>query len=261
MAAATYKAFVDRMIQKYEGGYCWDAGDPGGPTKYGITCYDLADSRHEKMTSMKTWAPIVQAMPLSEAEAIYASKYAAAVHYNDLPAGADTVCMDYGVNSGVGRVGLVANSLVGLKGSVFTAATVKAINETDVNRFISNMDAERLRFLHAIKGGAMWTEFGRGWGARVADLDTYAHAVARNAPTVPAPDLSKTPTPKGVVVPRTGKVITGGVAGGAVAGGAAAASGVPHWVVPVVIGVAVVGAIGYGAYVGYQDMQANKVHL
>lgn len=261
MAAANYKAFVDRMIQKYEGGYCWDAGDPGGPTKYGITCYDLAADQHKPMTSMRAWVEPVKAMTLETAERIYKTKYAAAVFFDQLPSGADCAVMDYGVNSGVGRVGLVANSLVGLKGSVFTAATVKAINETDVNRFISNMDAERLRFLHAIRGGAAWKEFGRGWGARVADLDTYSHALARGAPTVPAPDLSNVPTPKGVVVPRAGKVITGGVVGGAAAGGVAAASSLPDWVIPVVVGVAVVGAIGYGVYAGYQDMQANKVHL
>ena len=71
-----YSAFCSRMIKKYEGGYCWDKGDPGGPTKYGITCYDLAEHRGRKMSSMSTWAPIVRSMPLSEAEEIYAKKYA-----------------------------------------------------------------------------------------------------------------------------------------------------------------------------------------
>ena len=43
MAANTYSAFVGGiMIPKYEGGYGWDKADPGGPTKYGITCFDLA---------------------------------------------------------------------------------------------------------------------------------------------------------------------------------------------------------------------------
>lgn len=264
MAAANYKAFIDRVIQRYEGGYGWDSGDPGGPTKYGITCYDLAEHRGQKMTSMSAWAPIVRAMGLDEAEAIYKTKYAGFVHFDELPSGADCVCLDYGINSGNGRVGLVANSLVGLHGSVFTAATVKAIQTTDVNRFITNMDQERLRFLHAIRGGAMWQKFGRGWGARVADLDTYSHHLAAGKPasTAPAaPDLSNVPTPKGVVVPTTGKTITGGVVGGAAAGGASVAAGAPHWLAGTLIGVAVVGAVGYGIYQGYQDLQANKVHV
>ena len=58
---STYKAFIDRVIDKYEGGYGWDKDDKGGPTKYGITCYDLAEHMGQKMTSMAQWAPIVKA--------------------------------------------------------------------------------------------------------------------------------------------------------------------------------------------------------
>jgi lysozyme family protein len=48
-----YVAFCSRMIKKYEGGYGWDKGDSGGPTKFGVTCYDLAAHRGQKMDSMK----------------------------------------------------------------------------------------------------------------------------------------------------------------------------------------------------------------
>jgi hypothetical protein len=84
---ADYKAFVDRTIGRYEGGYGWDRADPAGPTKYRITCYDLAAHRGEKMTSMATWAPVVQAMPFAEAEDIYRSQYAVACRFDDLGAG------------------------------------------------------------------------------------------------------------------------------------------------------------------------------
>ena len=69
MTIADYQPFVERMIQRYEGGYGWDAADPGGPTKYGITCYDLAEHRHQTVTSMAAWAPLVKAMTLDEADA------------------------------------------------------------------------------------------------------------------------------------------------------------------------------------------------
>ena len=49
---ANYKTFITRVISRYEGDYCWDAGDSGGPTKFGITCYDLAEHMGRKMTSM-----------------------------------------------------------------------------------------------------------------------------------------------------------------------------------------------------------------
>lgn len=70
MAASTYKTFIDRMISRYEGGYGWNRKDPGGPTKYGVTCWDLAEHRKFKMDSMARWAPIVQALTIDEAEAI-----------------------------------------------------------------------------------------------------------------------------------------------------------------------------------------------
>ena len=55
-----YRPFVERMINRYEGGYGWNRSDPGGPTKDGITCYDLAEHRHQVMDSMVRWAPIVR---------------------------------------------------------------------------------------------------------------------------------------------------------------------------------------------------------
>src|SRR6516165_5391519 len=93
MTVADYQPFVERMIFRYEGGYGWDKSDPGGPTKYGITCYDLAEFMHEKMDSMARWAPIVKAMTLATADQIYQQKYAVQCDFNDLMAGADcTVC-------------------------------------------------------------------------------------------------------------------------------------------------------------------------
>lgn len=254
-----YKPFVDRLIQKYEGGYGWDQSDPGGPTKYGITCYDLAQHRGQKMTSMAAWAPTVRAMGLPEAEAIYQTKYAAAVHFADLRPGMDCVVMDYEVNSGT-RGTLVANSLVGYHGTVITPAALKLLQETDPVRFINNICDERMRFLRQLR---IWQTYKNGWTARVSDLRSYCLHLAAGKPaaTAPvAPDLSKVPTPKGVHVPNTGKVAGAGtVAAGA--GGAAAASGLPGWAWGSIAAVAVAGAIGFGAYEAYQDAQINKVHL
>ncbi len=258
-----YKPFVDRLIQKYEGGYSWDRGDPGGPTKYGITCYDLAQHRGQKMDSMARWAPIVRAMGLAEAEAIYETKYAAAVHFPFLPAGMDCVTLDYEVNSGT-RGTLVANNLVGISGSVITPASITRLQTTDPVRFINNMCDERLRFMHAIKGGSMWATFGRGWSARVADLRAFSLHLAANKPIAaapPAPDLSKTPTPKAVVMSNTKKTASIGAAAGGSAATAGVASGLPAWAWGTVAGLAVAGALGYGLYEAYQDAQANKVHL
>lgn len=203
---ADYRPFMDRMIPRYEGGYCWDKGDPGGPTNYGITCYDLAESRGQRMTSMSAWASPVRNMTLAEAEAIYVKKYAVGLHFNELPAGPDVAMMDYGVNSGIARPIHVARALVGLPPGVMDNQLLDRILKSDPQLFVDQMCAERLRFMHSLKGGAMWQRFGHGWGARVADLKVYGDHLALGhnmATAAAAPDLSQIVTPKAIHTPNT----------------------------------------------------------
>lgn len=172
-----YTAFVDRMITKYEGGYGWDAKDPGGPTKFGVTCFDLAQHRHQKMTSMKAWAPIVKAMTLQEARDIYAAKYATSCRFNDLNSGADCAVFDFGVNSGPSRSIKYAQRVVGTKqDGVLGPITLDAINQMDPDKFVDELCDARLRFL---RGLGTWKTFGRGWSARVSDLRAYCHRIAK----------------------------------------------------------------------------------
>lgn len=167
-----YKAIIDRIIARYEGGYGWDRADPGGPTRYGITCWDLAAHRGQKMTSMAAWAPVVKVMPLAEAEDIYRSKYAVAVHFDELPSGPDACWLDYAINSGIGRPIRVAQRFLGVAvDGVFGPKTLAATRIYGDAKFINAMCDERLRFLHALR---IWSTFGRGWTARVADLRSYS---------------------------------------------------------------------------------------
>ncbi len=176
-----YKAFVDRMIQRYEGGYGWDRNDPGGPTNFGITCYDLAEHRHQKMTSMSAWAPLVRAMPLQEAEDIYVTKYATACRFNDLNSGPDCAIMDFGVNSGSSRAVKYAQVIVGTpRDGILGPHTLEAINKMPPNTFVDDICDVRLHFLRALH---TWPTFGRGWAARVADLRAYCHHLTGAVPT------------------------------------------------------------------------------
>lgn len=253
---ANYTTFIDRVIKKYEGGYGWNRKDPGGPTKYGITCYDLAEHRGQKMTSMSAWEAPVRDMTLAEAETIYASKYANAVRFNDLPAGSDCVMLDYGINSGCARPIRVAAALLKVPGAGMTDALVKAIKTTDPKWFVDQMCAERLRFMHAIRGGTAWTEFGHGWGTRVADLQSYGEHLALGAPATQAPappDLSKVVTPKATNVPKTaGTATTGGV----VASGTAAHAAGFHW-----SAVAGIMASTVAAGIAFEIWQAHRAQV
>ncbi len=167
-----YAPFVERMIQRYEGGYGWDRNDPGGPTKYGITCYDLAEHLHEKMNSMAYWAPIVMRMTLGTADQIYADKYATACAFTDLGPGKDCVVFDFGVNSGPSRAIRAAQHLTRVAADgIMGPVTLAAINAYQPATFINDYCALRLRFL---EGLGIWSTFGKGWAARVADLRAYA---------------------------------------------------------------------------------------
>jgi lysozyme family protein len=258
---ADYKPFVDRLINRYEGGYGWNKKDPGGPTKYGITCYDLADHRHQTMNSMSAWAPAVRDMSLDEAEAIYQSKYAVAIRFDDLPAGIDVTMMDYGVNSGCARPVRVARALLSMGGGGMDSALLDKLHAIDAKQFINDMCDERLRFMHAIRNGSAWAEFGHGWESRVTDLRGYACGLAAGDPTPhAAPDLTHVVQPKAKHVPQTAGKTT---AGGTVATGVAVHQLGFGWV-PTAIAAAiiVVGGITYEIYQQTKADALNKVvHL
>lgn len=193
MSVQNYRAFVDRMITRYEGGYGWDRADPGGPTKYGITCWDLAAHRGQKMTSMASWAAVVKAMPLTEAEDIYRSKYATAVRFDELPSGIDCCWLDYAVNSGIGRPIRVAQSFLGIAtDGIFGPKTLAAVKAFGDGKFVNKMCDERMRFLRALR---IWRTFGVGWTRRVEDLRSYSMRLvtAQPPPPAPAPDTVADP--------------------------------------------------------------------
>lgn len=261
---ADYAAFIDRMIDKYEGGYGWDKSDPGGPTNFGITCYDLAEHRDQKMDSMTRWAPIVKAMPRSEARAIYATKYATWLQFDALPPGPDCCMLDYGVNSGKGRPVRVARALLGKgTGDRMTLDLLREISVADAKWFVESMCKERLHFMHQIRGGSAWTTFGKGWLRRVNDLEAYCeHLIGKTATPPPAPTTPVEPTPKATnptKPPTPDKIGTG--AGTVVVGGAGAAVnalGVPVWIIAIVVGCVLVGVVAFLLWKRAAAKKANE---
>jgi lysozyme family protein len=240
-----YKPFVDRMIETYEGGYGWDKADAGGPTKYGITCYDLAENRGTKMTSMASWAPLVKAMTLTEAEDIYRKKYAAKVRFDELPSGVDCVMMDYGVNSGPSRAIRVARALLSVPAAkvdqnagVLDDALLAAIKRSGPAWFINAMCDERMVFLRGLRN---WGTFGKGWTARVKDLREYALAVSKKGLSpkspipVPAPPVDMPPVVKATHVEPVTTDATLGTTVSAGAGAAVSYGGFPWEIVLLVV--------------------------
>lgn len=201
-----YLPFVNGiMIPDYEGGYCWDRGDAGGPTNWGITCYDLAEHRHQKMTSMAAWAPLVKAMPESEADDIYATKYKG--DFDALPAGPDVAEFDYKVNSGIGRVAVVRPRILALAGK-------RTVQDCDPKWYVDAICQERQEFLNGL--GRRMPQFLHGWTARVTNLRGYCERLAANTVTikVPVPPTVKAAPKATHTDPNLGTHTGSGVAAG-----------------------------------------------
>lgn len=166
----------------HEGGYSNDAGDPGGPTKYGITIFDV-----RMYVKPGATAADVKALTLDQAKTIYKGKYWDAVHGDDLPPGVDYAIFDYGVNSGVSRAAKVLQRLVGapVDGRI-GLATLGKTSRVDPAWLVNAICDERLKFL---KGLHTWPIFGKGWNTRVADVRRdalkMAHATVANVPPKP----------------------------------------------------------------------------
>jgi len=227
------ETYDEAMVKVYldEGGYSNDAGDPGGPTKYGITIHDARAYWKSNAT-----ASDVRAMPKSIAADIYRKHYATPIHYDDLPPGLDYTVFDYGINSGVSRSIKVLQRLVKVPvDSVMGPATIKAAQETDTPKLITAIYAERLRFL---QGLGTWSTFGEGWARRVAEGKVLAFKL--NSEYVSRWRTSNR-------MPSTAPTVGAGAI--IVAGGTAVATAPQHLWMPIIIGTIVVaGLVGLAIY-------------
>ncbi len=216
MAARSYDAALTRLLA-HEGGYTNHPADPGGPTNFGITIYDYRKYRKPDAT-----AADVRTMQVDEAKAIYRSKYWNAQRCDELPAGVDYAVFDYGVNSGIGRSGKVLRRALKLPdgASVVSEAVIAAARAADAKELIVGICEERLRFLQSLR---TWGVFGKGWGARVAEVRAFALQLAAGAAAaMPAPSAEAQQTGKGVVPMPKGA--PQGSAGAIAAAGVAAAT-------------------------------------
>jgi len=167
-------------------------------------------------------------MALSEAKAIYRSKYWDVQRCDELPAGIDYAVFDYGVNSGVGRSGKVLRRVPGLDDAshVVTNAVIAAVNRREAAEVVAAICDERLTFLKRLKS---WPVFGAGWGRRVSEVRSTALAMTK---------AGKARSTKAQI----------GTPGGIAAAGAAAAqqahqSGAPPAAIIVIVLVAIVLAV------------------
>lgn len=129
-------------------GYTYEKvpGDPGGPTKYGITIHDVRAYLKPHAT-----AADVKALTLDQAKVIYRKHYWNAVGADSLPRGLDYVTFDYAVNAGLGRALPALHACQARGGS--TADQIKCVCD------------KRMAFQMGLP--SRFNKFKRGWRNRI----------------------------------------------------------------------------------------------
>lgn len=161
-------------VLKYEGGYVNHPKDPGGATMKGVTQGTYNAWRKQQGLPSRPVKQIEQ----SEIEAIYRNGYWDVVKGDELPSGLDLAVFDYAVNSGPGRAIRHLQAVLGVPqtGSM-NQATLEAAKKN--SGAWAQLCDKRLGFLKRL---GTWTTFGKGWGARVADVRKRSSELASRGP-------------------------------------------------------------------------------
>lgn len=145
------------ITAKWEGGWSNHKADPGGKTMYGVT--EAVYHAWLKKRGLKEKP--VRNISMSEALIIYKEQYwnPTAVEFHLFP-GVDLAVYDAAVNSGVSR---------GIKWLKAAAGS------NDHSETVKRICRARLSFMQSL---AIWKQFGKGWGRRVADIEAKGVAMA-----------------------------------------------------------------------------------
>lgn len=158
---------------------------------------------------------------------IYRTDYWDRVDADNLPPGVDFCLFDAAVNSGVGGATRWAQAICGVPvDGDYGPKTESAIQGTDPEDFIRDYCAHRLGTLQRL---STWSRFGRGWTARIANVQKTSLAWAQSGDEPPAIPMdtvggSAKSRPQDVPVSKVSTAIThAGTMGGVIVTGAAQA--------------------------------------
>lgn len=158
-----------KQVLKYEGGKVDNPKDPGGRTAYGVT-QDTYNAWRKKQG-----LPNADVFTISQSEvaSIYKYEYWDAIRGDDLPSGVDFAVFDYAINSGVSKAAKTLQSVVGVtQDGQIGPQTIQAA-KTYVAMAVTN---KRLAFMQSL---SIWSTFGKGWSARIADVKNQIIALVK----------------------------------------------------------------------------------
>jgi lysozyme family protein len=158
-------------VLKSEGGYVNNPKDPGGMTNLGCT-----RAVWEEYVGHPVSEADMRALTPSLVGPLYKRKYWDKVAGDQLPAGLDYAVFDAAINSGPGRAAKWLQELVGVPadGSI-GPGTLAAVGKIPTQTLIARYNDKRLQFL---EGLPTWGTFGKGWGNRVAQVQSAASQLA-----------------------------------------------------------------------------------
>ena len=154
-----------------EGGYVNNPKDPGGMTNLGCTkaVWEEFVGHPVSETDMRELTP-------ADVAPLYKRKYWDKVAGDDLPAGLDYCVFDAAINSGPGRAAKWLQEAVGVAADgAIGPSTLAAVAAQPVQNLIAQYNYKRLQFLESLP---TWGNFGKGWGNRVASVQSIASMLA-----------------------------------------------------------------------------------
>lgn len=145
------------MLLGNEGGYSFNAADPGGETMWGVTA---------RVARANGYQGEMRAMPRDTAKVLYRKLYWAACHCDELPELLRFQVFDAAVNSGVGQAALWLQRAAGVADDGAIGPATLAAATVNPARVAVRLDSQRLKFMAA---RPTWPAFGRGWANRIGD--------------------------------------------------------------------------------------------
>jgi lysozyme family protein len=154
-------------VLHHEGGFVNHPADPGGMTNLGVT-----KKVWEEWVGHEVDEKTMRGLTPEIVGPMYKAKYWDKVKGDELPSGVDYAVFDAAVNSGPGRAAKWLQGCVGVEqdGGIGpkTLAAVSAMNPAEL---VEDYAKRRLSFLMDLPH---WGTFGKGWGRRVAAVQTVA---------------------------------------------------------------------------------------
>lgn len=156
-----------KAILHHEGGYVNHPADPGGMTNLGVT-----KRVWEEWVGHEVDEKAMRGLTPEMVAPLYKVKYWDKIKGDELPTGVDYCVFDAAVNSGPGRAAKWLQACVGVEpdGGI-GPKTLAAVAAFDPKELVEDYAKRRLSFLMDLK---TWPTFGKGWGRRVAEVQTSA---------------------------------------------------------------------------------------